>query len=113
MRLFFCGIPVWGKQYIHLCDQVRKILSEHKNEIRKKYGVIILGVFGSYARGEQKEVSDVDILVELERPIGLKLFDLWDELERLLGLKVDILTIGAIKQKSLLRKSIEEDLIYV
>ena len=65
-----------------------KIISEQKETIREKYGVRMVGLFGSYARGEQNEVSDVDILVELEKPIGLKFFELWDELENILGVKL-------------------------
>lgn len=94
-------------------EEARKILVEHKEEVRKKYGVVITGIFGSYSRGEQKESSDIDILVELEKPIDLKFFELWDELEELLGEKVDLLTVNAVKQKKLLWESIKEDLTYV
>ncbi|MEZ0343381.1 MAG: nucleotidyltransferase family protein [Caldimicrobium sp.] len=94
-------------------EEIRKILAEHKEEIREKYGVVITGIFGSYSRGEQKERSDIDILVELEKPIGFKFIELWDELERILGVKVDLLTINTVKQKKLLWKSIKEDLVYV
>lgn len=93
--------------------EIKNILREHREEIRKKYGVIILGIFGSYARGEQTPVSDVDILVEIERPVGLQFFELWDKLEKLLDIKVDLLTKGAVKQKPLLWDSIKEDLMYV
>jgi len=93
--------------------EIKDTLAAHEEEIRKKYGVAILGIFGSYARGEQNELSDIDILVELEKPIGLKFFELWEELENLLGIKVDLLTIKAVKQKPLLWKSIEEDVVYV
>ncbi|MCS7164081.1 MAG: nucleotidyltransferase family protein [Thermodesulfovibrio sp.] len=94
-------------------EEVKKILKENKEYIREKYGVVIIGIFGSFARGEQTEVSDVDILVEIERPLGFEYFDLWDELESLLSCKVDLLTVGAAKQKPLLWESIEEDLAYV
>jgi len=93
--------------------EIKDTLAAHEEEIRKRYGVVILGIFGSYARGEQNELSDIDILVELEKPIGLKFFELWEELENLLGVKVDLLTIKAVKQKPLLWKSIEEDVVYV
>ncbi|WP_353684852.1 nucleotidyltransferase family protein [Thermodesulfovibrio sp. 3907-1M] len=86
-------------------DEVKAILEKHKDEIRKKYGVIIIGIFGSWARDEQKETSDVDILVEIERPIGLAFFELWDELEELLGCKVDLV------RRSLLREEIKEDVL--
>ncbi len=92
---------------------IKGFLERYKEEIRKKYGVVILGIFGSYARGEQNELSDIDILVELKKPIGLKFFELWDELERLLGVRVDLLTIKAVKQKPELWKSIKEDVVYV
>ncbi|MHA1230079.1 MAG: nucleotidyltransferase family protein [Candidatus Helarchaeota archaeon] len=92
---------------------LKDILAAYKEEIRKKYGVIILGIFGSYAREEQNEFSDIDILVDLEKPIGLKFFELWDELENLLGIKVDLLTIKSVKQKPLLWKSIKGSVVYV
>ncbi len=93
--------------------EIKSILAQCKEEIRKKYGVVILGIFGSYARDEQTPISDVDILVELEKPIGFKFFELWDELEKLLDVKIDLLTIKAVKQKPLLWNSIKEDLVYV
>ncbi len=93
--------------------EIKDTLTAHEEEIRKRYGVAILGIFGSYARGEQDEPSDIDILVEQEEPIGLEFFELWDGLEDLLGVKVDLLTIRAVKQKTLLWKSMEEDVIYV
>ena len=94
-------------------EEIKKELVKHKEGIRKKYGVRILGIFGSYARGEQKEVSDIDILVKIERPIGLRFFELWDDLEAILGVKIDLLTVKAVKQKPLLWKSIKKDLVYV
>lgn len=88
-------------------QEIQRILKEHNEEIREKYGIVIVGVFGSYARGEQKESSDVDIIVELERPIGLKFYELWDYLENLLGIKVDVLTLFALKQKPILWENIK------
>jgi predicted nucleotidyltransferase len=57
-------------------------------------------------------MSDVDLLVRLEWPIGLKFFELWDYLEEILGLKVDLLTSGALPQKPDLWKHVREDLLY-
>ena len=93
--------------------EIKRILKEHREEIREKYGVVIVGVFGSYARGEQREISDVDIIVELERPIGLKFYELWDYLENVLAIKVDVLTLSALKQKTLLWESVKEEIVYV
>ena len=94
-------------------EEIKRILSENKEELRRKYGVRILGVFGSYARNEQNRKSDVDILVEIEEPIGFKFFELWNELEEMLDAKVDLLTLKSIKQKHLLWESVKEDLVYV
>ncbi|GIW46163.1 MAG: nucleotidyltransferase [Deltaproteobacteria bacterium] len=86
-------------------EEIKKILERHKDEIRKKYGVVIKGVFGSVARGEEKETSDVDILIEIERPIGLKFFELWDEIEKLLGCEVDLV------REKLLRQEIKDEIL--
>jgi predicted nucleotidyltransferase len=94
-------------------EEIKRIIKRHKTEIREKYGVIIVGIFGSYTRGEQRETSDVDIIVELERPIGLKFYELWNYLENILGIKVDVLTLSALKQKTLLWENIKEDIVYI
>jgi len=86
-------------------ENIKKVLCEHKEEIKEKYGVVIIGVFGSYARGEQKETSDVDILIELKKPIGLKFFELWDYIEKILDCNVDLV------RAKLLRKEIKEEIL--
>ncbi|VAW16939.1 hypothetical protein MNBD_BACTEROID05-1053 [hydrothermal vent metagenome] len=63
----------------------------------KKHGVVKAGVFGSYARGEQKKRSDIDILVKVER--GTSLLDIAGfelDLEDIVQKKIDLLTYGAI-----------------
>ncbi|TDA31278.1 MAG: nucleotidyltransferase [Hadesarchaea archaeon] len=94
-------------------EEIRRVLAEHRREMRERYGVASLGLFGSFARGEQTEVSDVDILVEFERPIGLKFLELADYLEKILGMRVDLLTARAVKQKPELWVSVREELIRV
>jgi hypothetical protein len=94
-------------------EEIKRILLEHKEEIRQKYGIIILGVFGSYARGEQKETSDIDIIVELDRPVGLDFYEFWEYIENLFGTKVDVLTLTALKQKPLLWEKVKENIVYV
>jgi predicted nucleotidyltransferase len=93
-------------------EEIRAILIEHQQILRERYGVRDLAIFGSYARGEQTRISDVDLLVRLERPIGLKFFELWDYLEEILDLKVDLLTSEALQQKPALWKHVREDLLY-
>lgn len=92
-------------------DEITTKLSENKNHLHNKYGVSALGVFGSFARGEEKQSSDIDILVEFDRPIGLEFVDLADELERLLGSKIDLVSRRAIKSKFM--EFVKQELIYV
>jgi len=92
---------------------IKRILKKHQEELREKYGVKTIGIFGSFARNEQKEISDVDILVEFEKPIGLKFIELANYLEEILKVKVDLFTKDALKQKPLLWESVKEDAVYV
>jgi len=70
--------------------EIREILRKCLPEIRDKYGVTSIGIFGSYARGEEAPDSDIDIIVEFDRPIGWELVDLADHLESILHHKVDL-----------------------
>ncbi|MCX5895580.1 MAG: nucleotidyltransferase family protein [Proteobacteria bacterium] len=92
-------------------EQLKKNLARHKSELVKKYHIKRMGIFGSYARGDKTPRSDVDVLVEFEEPIGLEFVTLAEELESLLGVKVDLVSINAIKPKML--NLIKQELIYV
>ncbi len=92
---------------------IKNILDKYEKILKKKYKVKKIGIFGSYARGDQKKDSDIDILVELEKPLGLKFVTLAYYLEEILGKKVEIVTPMALKQKPRLWESVKEDLIYV
>lgn len=94
-------------------EEVRTLLAEHQEDLRRRFGVRVVGIFGSFARGEAGPVSDVDLLIELERPLGWEIVDVKEYLEALLGLRVDIVTRGALRKKPRLRQTIEEDLIRV
>ncbi len=93
--------------------EIRRLLTEHKAELRERFGVARLALFGSYARGEATPVSDVDVLVAFERPIGWEIVDLHDYLEALLGLPVDLVTEGALQSKPRLWEKVREDLVHV
>jgi uncharacterized protein len=92
-------------------EQIKDILSSHKEEIRKKYAVKKLALFGSYVRGDQSPASDIDILVEFERPIGLDFVSLADYLEDLLQQKVDLVSKPSVRPRMM--KYIEETIQYV
>ncbi|MCA9999664.1 MAG: nucleotidyltransferase family protein [Anaerolineales bacterium] len=78
-------------------EQILQRLRENYPYLSTQYGVKRLGIFGSYAKGTPQEASDIDILVEFDRPIGLSFMELGDYLEQLLGTKVDILTLVGLQ----------------
>ncbi|MBI2486726.1 MAG: nucleotidyltransferase family protein [Deltaproteobacteria bacterium] len=94
-------------------EEMKRILAEHKHELYERYHVQSIGIFGSYVRGDQKSKSDVDILVDFDKPMGWEIVDLHEYLEKILAMKVDLVTKGAVIRKPLLWKSIQEDLINV
>lgn len=89
------------------------VLRQAKPDLQREYGVREIGVFGSYSRNEQVEGSDVDILVDLASPIGWDVVDLRDDLEHLLGLKVDLVLKGGILRRRNLIRSVSRDIVYV
>ena len=92
-------------------EEVQTILSEHKQGLKEKFKVERIGIFGSYVGNEQREDSDVDILVEFGEPVGLEFVHLAELLESILEMKVDLVSRGAIKSNRW--KYVEQDLIYV
>jgi uncharacterized protein len=79
-------------------ESIKRTLFGHKAELREKFKVKNIGVFGSYVRSEQKGSSDVDVLVEFDDPIGLfEFMKLENYLSDLLGVKVDLVSKKALK----------------
>jgi predicted nucleotidyltransferase len=96
-------------------DQVVKLLQEHLAFLASEFGIRRIGLFGSFAKGHPSEHSDIDIIVEFERPIGLRFIDLVEYLEKLFGRKVDILTLAGVQgiRRKTVAKSIAESVVYV
>jgi len=79
-------------------DEVKEIIQKHKKELKEKYGVKEISIFGSLVREEAREDSDVDILVEFEKPTGFfKFLELEEYLSNLIGRKVDLVSKKALK----------------
>lgn len=79
----------------------------------KEFNPVKVGLFGSFARGDNKRGSDIDILVEFkESPSLLTLIKIENDLSEILGTKVDLITPGALKNKRI-KKSIQKDLINI
>jgi predicted nucleotidyltransferase len=96
-----------------ILKKVKKVLREHREELREKYGVKKIGVFGSYVRGENKESSDLDVLVEFEENVEMdliKFVELENYLSELLGVKVDLVDKAALKPA--IGKHILQEVVY-
>ena len=90
-------------------SEIKNIILSHL----KEYDPLKVGIFGSFARGDNKKGSDIDILVEFkESPSLLTLIKLENDLSEILGIKVDLVTTGALKNKRI-KKSIKKDLIKI
>jgi len=95
-------------------NEIIKILKDH-SDILKKYKVKRIGLFGSFTKGKQKSSSDIDFVVEFEKPSFDNFMDLAFYLEDLFSRKVDILTpegIRGIRIKEV-AKNIERSVVYV
>ena len=68
-------------------------IRQFKQQFAEKYGIISIGIFSSVARGEQHEVSDLDVSVELKDPDPFIMFVIQEELERICNCKIDLLSL--------------------
>jgi predicted nucleotidyltransferase len=92
-------------------EEVLTILRTHKQALAIKYGVTRLGIFGSVARGEATEASDVDIVVEMP-PDLFQMVHMQEELEQLLVSSVDLIRYQKYLN-ALLKRRIDNEAIYV
>lgn len=90
---------------------IKETLKNNKDRLFLKYGLSFMAIFGSYVREEQNANSDIDILVDFKKPIGLEFVDLAEELENLLNTKVDLVSKNGVKPAYF--KQIESELNYV
>ncbi|MEJ5376500.1 MAG: nucleotidyltransferase family protein [bacterium] len=81
-------------------DEIIELLKAAKPDLARRFGVRRLAVFGSYARGDQREDSDVDILVEVDPSIGWRFVDLAEEIEAMLGVRTELVSRRAIKPRN-------------
>ncbi|MCZ6615315.1 MAG: nucleotidyltransferase family protein [Chloroflexi bacterium] len=79
-------------------DDILNTLRDHLPELRERYGVTSMGVFGSYVRGRERKRSDLDVLVEFQQaPSMFRFIELQEYLSELLGVKVDLVNQRALK----------------
>jgi predicted nucleotidyltransferase len=93
-------------------DIVLSQLHEYKEKNKKKYQIVKMGIFGSIARDEHRKDSDIDVVVELEKPKMLILVGIKQDLEEIFSLPVDIVRLRK-KMNEFLRNRIEREAIFV
>lgn len=106
MEIFYRKI----ENQMNRLKEIQNRLHRNKALLSSKFKVKNIGVFGSFARGEQGEQSDIDIMVELDEPIGWDFVELKEYLETILERPVDLVTNKALK--SLIRDDILKEVIY-
>ena len=115
----FCILLV----YSYLCSEIEKInmlvlqdciqkLSNFKMMFAQKYGITKLGIFGSVARNEHSEQSDIDIVVEVKKPSLRLMYELKEALKQLFNCEVDLVRFRD-SLRPLFKSNIQRDVIYV
>ena len=96
-------------------EQAVQLLQDKQPYLAAEFGVRKIGLFGSYAKGQSDESSDVDLVVEFGRPIGFRFVELVDYLENLLGRQVDVLTPAGIQniRNEQVARNIRQSIVYV
>lgn len=92
--------------------EVLQVLTQQKAFLLETYRLTRLGIFGSYARGEQTDESDIDVLVDYEKaPTLWRLIELRDYLSELFAIKVDVVTRNGLKAR--IRERVLAEVIYL
>ncbi len=93
-------------------EEIRAVIYAHKDELRRRYKARVVGMFGSYTRGEQRENSDLDLLAEFDEKASLlDLAGAQVMLSELLGMKVDLVPREDIRPE--LKEIIESEVVAV
>ena len=93
-------------------EEMLEKLASYKQEKYKQYGIDVLGIFGSFARDEASSTSDVDIVIQTQKPDMFALVHIKEELQVLLNRTVDIVRLRP-RMNPYLKKRIEQEAIYV
>lgn len=96
---------------LHLKDCITR-LSEFKSQFGDKFGIIRLGIFGSVARGENNENSDIDIVVEVEKPSLTIMYEIEQSLKALFNCNIDLVRYRQ-SLRPLFKSNIQKDVVFV
>lgn len=87
-------------------------LRAYKADKAETYGIETIGLFGSAARGEQQDGSDIDVCVKLKKPSFFNIADIQEDLESIFCRKVDVISLGAV-MRPLFKQNLERDAVFV
>ena len=99
------------KKMLKLKDCIQK-LSDFKQRFGERYGITKMGIYGSVARNENTEDSDIDIVVEIDRPSLSGMYELRDSLKNVFGCNVDLVRYRQ-SLRPLFKSNINNDVVYV
>ena len=97
--------------YMEILSTIQKKLQQVKPDLMSKYHISTIGLFGSVVRKDFTSESDIDIVVDFSRPIGVEFIDLANEIELVLNRRVDLVSRAGIKPGYLC--TIESEIVYV
>ena len=92
-------------------SEIKQVLQQLKPELSRRFHVQTLGLFGSVVRDDFSPSSDIDIIVDFNRPVGIEFIDLAQYIEQQLQKKVDLVSRKGVKDKYF--KAIEQEIVYV
>ena len=95
-------------------EQITQKLRDNYQYLAAEFGLKEIGLFGSYVMGTQQDKSDIDIIVDFDKPIGLKFIEFVEYLEILFERKTDVITVAGLKgiRSRNIAKSIEDTVEY-
>ncbi|MEA1927341.1 MAG: nucleotidyltransferase family protein [Candidatus Auribacterota bacterium] len=93
-------------------NEIKTIIRRQSANLKKNYGLRVVGIFGSYARGEQQSESDIDLLVEILKPISiLELVGAEIYLSEILGVKVELVPRRSVREEA--RETISREAVAI
>ena len=93
-------------------EEIKEIIEQHRPELESQFHVEKIGVFGSYARGDQKKISDVDFLVSFDESISLfTLGGLYEYLKEIMGTNIDVVPIEDLRPE--FSDGVMKDVVYI
>lgn len=96
-------------------ENIIKTLKKELPYLRSEYNIKKMGLFGSFVKGKQHKGSDIDIIVEFKKPLGIRFVDFAEHIESVLGKDVDVLTLEGIKSIRIkeIADNIKRSILYV